>query len=230
MDLGGNSLIELPGDFSKLTALHTLSLGGGNKLKTLPGDFSKLTALHRLDLGGNKLKTLPDDFSKLKALQELYLADNPNLCIPPRCLKAIPALLELHIDDMQQHRFGSFWDPLQDVIKLHDFKEGRGRERGLELAERDRSEIEKLSKETGVSEEECFECLHRCGGNSAKARVELVAKKSAAEAPQKAEAERLAEAMRQHLLDLEEEGSSAGSSSKKGGKKGPTKNGTGRGK
>ena len=76
--LGGNELGSLPaGVFSGLTALQGLYLDN-NDLTSLPaGVFSGLTALGQLNLSNNELSSLPDGiFSGLSALQDLRLNGN----------------------------------------------------------------------------------------------------------------------------------------------------------
>ncbi len=89
----------------------------------------------------NSLSALPEGLSALTALQTLALHENAALSVPPRGLLKLTALRELHIDDLQQHRFGPFWAPLMHAITVHPVE--RGEERGRLLAKADAKKLQK---------------------------------------------------------------------------------------
>jgi hypothetical protein len=61
------------------------------------------------------------------------------LAVPPHGLLSFAALRELHIDDLQQHRFGLFWAPLMHATTVHLVE--RGEERAPPVPGSSRSSI-----------------------------------------------------------------------------------------
>ena len=77
LDLSGNSLVILPGNFMFFPSLQRLSLRD-NGINQIPaGAFYNLQKLSYLDLYGNKIKTIPSTlFYHLQSLRSLNLAGN----------------------------------------------------------------------------------------------------------------------------------------------------------
>uniref|UniRef100_A0A8C4WWK7 Multifunctional ROCO family signaling regulator 1 n=1 Tax=Eptatretus burgeri TaxID=7764 RepID=A0A8C4WWK7_EPTBU len=90
LDLGGNSLQDLPRDMSAtLGGLQALLLRR-NGLQEVPSSVLSLSALRELDVSHNHLMSLPDALSGLKSLQKLSVSHNR--------LQSLPAELGLLLD------------------------------------------------------------------------------------------------------------------------------------
>jgi hypothetical protein len=110
LDLGGNSLLELPLEVGSLTNLQSLQINGNglkdgtiswqglsslsqlmmltvdnNLLTVLPPEIGKLSALKSLNISNNKLTCLPEELGNLLQLEKLDLSHN--------CLSALPSNL-----------------------------------------------------------------------------------------------------------------------------------------
>ncbi|CAK9254916.1 unnamed protein product [Sphagnum jensenii] len=110
LDLGGNSLLELPLEVGSLTNLQRLQINGNgfkdgtiswqglsslsqltmltvdnNLLTVLPPEIGKLSALKSLNISNNKLTCLPEELGNLLQLEKLDLSHN--------CLSAVPSNL-----------------------------------------------------------------------------------------------------------------------------------------
>ncbi len=123
LSLYQNSLSALPEGISALTALTMLFLHK-NSLSALPEGISALTALQMPTLAQNSLSALPEGISALTALHTLSLQENAAFSVPPHGLLTLTVLRELHIDNVQQHRFGLFWAPLVHAITVHPVERG----------------------------------------------------------------------------------------------------------
>ena len=99
LDLSWSSLTLKTGDFSGLSALTTLSLGG-NDLTSLPeGVFSGLSALTTLNLSGNDLTSLPEGvFSGLSALTTINLNSNDLTSLPEGVFSSLSALTTINLN------------------------------------------------------------------------------------------------------------------------------------
>lgn len=75
LDLGNNSLHELPKQCAELTGLKELLLSN-NQFQEFPVELCALTALERLDLNRNFIRSIPPSFVNLKRLCYLDLEDN----------------------------------------------------------------------------------------------------------------------------------------------------------
>ena len=95
-NVGISSLSE--GDFSGLSNLQYLGLGG-NEISMLPvGIFSGLSNLQELYLSGNNISTLRSDvFSGLSKLQELYLSGNNISTLPVGIFSGLSNLQRLSL-------------------------------------------------------------------------------------------------------------------------------------
>ncbi|KAL5008416.1 hypothetical protein ScPMuIL_013997 [Solemya velum] len=81
LNLSGNSLGEVPIQFTELEQLRGVYLGG-NKISSLPGQVSEVR-LEVLYLGGNCLTEIPAELGALVSLISLTLCDNQLQSIPP---------------------------------------------------------------------------------------------------------------------------------------------------
>ena len=75
LDLGNNSLHELPKQCAELTGLKELLLSN-NQFQEFPVELCALSALERLDLNRNFIRSIPPSFVNLKRLCYLDLEDN----------------------------------------------------------------------------------------------------------------------------------------------------------
>jgi Leucine-rich repeat (LRR) protein len=82
LDLGRNSLTEVPTFVKDLRQLQALSLQW-NRLTVLPQFLSELQQLETLDLSFNRLTDLPDALGKLPRLKVVKLANNCALTTMP---------------------------------------------------------------------------------------------------------------------------------------------------
>lgn len=125
LDLAGNQLASLGGDFSQLTALEWLDLSRNqlpgfpasltnlsklrfinlnrNKISEVGTGLSRLTQLDSLFMDGDffnkadkKIKTLPDDICQLKNLKKLTLKDNVIEKLPA-CIDGLTSLVSLDL-------------------------------------------------------------------------------------------------------------------------------------
>lgn len=80
--LHNNSLIVLPPDIQKLTALEDLSLES-NQLVSLPKELGKLLHLKRLHCYDNQISSLPAELGLLVELTRLFLSKNQIGSLPP---------------------------------------------------------------------------------------------------------------------------------------------------
>lgn len=125
LDLSGNQLAALGGDFSQLTALEWLDLSRNqlpgfpssltsltrlrfinlnrNRISEISAGISKLTQLDSLFLDGDffnkadkKIKTLPDDICQLRNLKKLTLKDNVIEKLPA-CIDGLSSLISLDL-------------------------------------------------------------------------------------------------------------------------------------
>ncbi len=95
LDLGSNSLQELPKAVCSLTNLQLLNLQG-NQLTSLPSAIGNLQSLRLLGLKSNQLAHLPESFSRLTALVELFITDN-RLEDLPEGMSACTSLVKLQV-------------------------------------------------------------------------------------------------------------------------------------
>ncbi len=75
LDLGNNSLHELPKQCAELSGIKELLLSN-NQFQEFPVELCALTALERLDLNRNFIRSIPPSFVNLKRLCYLDLEDN----------------------------------------------------------------------------------------------------------------------------------------------------------
>lgn len=125
LDLSGNQLASLGGDFSQLTALEWLDLSR-NQLPGFPASLTSLTRLRFINLNRNsiseigtglsrltqldslfldgdffnkadkKIKTLPDDICQMKNLKKLTVKDNVIEKLPA-CIDGLTSLVSLDL-------------------------------------------------------------------------------------------------------------------------------------
>ena len=101
--LGGNQLHSLPeGVFSGLTALWELHLYE-NQLTDLPvGVFSGLTTLRTINMGGNNLTSLREDvFAGLSSLTKLWIDVNKLSSLPENVFSGLSSLSNLSLSNNQ---------------------------------------------------------------------------------------------------------------------------------
>ena len=101
--LGGNQLRSLPeGVFSGLTALWELHLYE-NQLTDLPvGVFSGLTTLKTINMGGNNLTSLREDvFAGLSSLTKLWIDVNKLSSLPENVFSGLSSLQNLSLSNNQ---------------------------------------------------------------------------------------------------------------------------------
>ncbi|KAK3241535.1 hypothetical protein CYMTET_48709 [Cymbomonas tetramitiformis] len=87
LHVADNVLRALPEWMGQLTALQHLDVAY-NHLGALPESMGQLTALQHLAVGSNGLRALPESFGRLFHLQTLYCGNNPDLCVPPKDVRA----------------------------------------------------------------------------------------------------------------------------------------------
>lgn len=95
INLGNNSLTELPEVFSRLHKLKKLNVQG-NQFPSFPNIVTKLSTLKSLNLSYLELREIPDSIAGLYDLEELYLSDN-RLVELPRSIGMLQKLKKLDI-------------------------------------------------------------------------------------------------------------------------------------
>lgn len=81
LDLGSNSIIDIPHSIGNMKNLEILLLSD-NKIKEIPDTLTKLKNLKVLDLSLNIIKTIPKSIGDMQSLEELILLSNLIESIP----------------------------------------------------------------------------------------------------------------------------------------------------
>jgi hypothetical protein len=104
LDLGHNTLREVPESLGDLESLSDFLYLHDNCLASLPASLARLKRLRYLNIGGNEFESLPECICAMHSLVELRASDNPISALPDR-IRQLTALRELHLRNTPAHRW-----------------------------------------------------------------------------------------------------------------------------